>query len=163
VWICLEAGVRVHFIPFAEPWRNPVIEHFNDVFDKRFFRTERFSDLAHLRRRARAFERFHNSHHRYSALKGATPDEHHKRLGFEARLLDRGFEPPTSLPHRGLIDFVRLIRSNRELRILGSKIPVPSELVHRYVTATLHVRTQRLVIECEGHPWHEELPFSLKW
>ncbi len=123
VWICLEAGVRVHFIPFAEPWRNPVIEHFNDVFDKRFFRTERFSDLAHLRRRARAFERFHNSHHRYSVLKGASPDEHQKRLGFEARLLDPGFEPPTSLPHRGLINFVRLVRSNRELRILGSKIP----------------------------------------
>lgn len=163
VWTCLEAGVRIRFIPFAEPWRNPVIEHFNDVFDKRFFRTERFSDLAHLRRRARAFERFHNSHHRYSVLKGATRDEHQKRLGFEARLLERGFEPPTSLPHRGLIDFVRLIRSNRELRILGSKIPVPSELVHRYVTATLHVRTQRLVIECEGHPWQEELPFSLKW
>ena len=72
-------------------------------------------------------------------LNGATLDEHQKRLGFEARLLDRGFEPPTSLPHRGLIDFVRLIRSNRELRILGSKIPVPPELVHRYVTATLHV------------------------
>jgi len=163
VWTCLALGVRVRFIPFAEPWRNPVIEHFNDVFDKRFFRTETFQDLAHLKRRARAFERFHNSHHRYSVLKGVTPDEYEKRLGFEARLLERSAALPTSLPRRGLIEFVRLIRSNRELRILGSKIPMPSELVHRYVTAALHVRSQRLVVECEGHPWHAELPFRLKW
>jgi hypothetical protein len=32
----------VRCIPFAEPWRNGVVEHFNDVFDKRFFRTEPF-------------------------------------------------------------------------------------------------------------------------
>ncbi|MDQ5874885.1 MAG: hypothetical protein M3526_05830 [Actinomycetota bacterium] len=63
-----------------------------------------------------------------------------------------------SLPTRdeagGPIDFVRLIRPNKELRILGSKIPMSPELVHRYVTATLHVRTQRLVVECEGRPRH---------
>jgi hypothetical protein len=29
VWTCLALGVRVRFIPFAEPWRNPVTEHFN--------------------------------------------------------------------------------------------------------------------------------------
>jgi hypothetical protein len=59
----------------------------NDVFDKGFFRIETFQDLAHLKRGACAFERFHNSHHRYSVLKGVTPDEYEKRLGFEARLL----------------------------------------------------------------------------
>jgi putative transposase len=163
VWTCLALGVRVRFIPFAEPWRNPVVEHFHDVFDKRFFRTETFQDFAHLRRRARAFERFHNSHHRYSVLKGVTPADHEKRLGFEARLLDCDFAPPSSLPRKGLIEFIRLIRSNRELRILGSKIPMPPELVHRYVTAVLHVRTQRLIVESEGHPWRAELPFPLKW
>src|SRR5829696_1534910 len=36
VRLCLALGVRVRFIPFAEPWRNGVVEHFNDVFDKRF-------------------------------------------------------------------------------------------------------------------------------
>ena len=163
VWTCLALRARVRFIPFAEPWRNPVIEHFNDVFDKRFFRTERFHDLAHLKRRARTFERFHNSHHRYSALKGATPDEWEARLSFETRLPPNGFELPTSLPRRGLVEFVRLIRSDRNLKILGSKIPMPEELVHRYVTATLHVRTQRLVIEAENHPWRAELPFLLKF
>lgn len=163
VWASLVLGAKVRFIPFAEPWRNPVVEHFNDTFDKQFFRAERFSSRTHLKRRARAFERFHNSHHRYSILKGATPDELQHALGFEPRLPDEEFELPTALPRRGLIEFVRLIRSDRALKVLGSKIELPQVLVHRYVTATLHVRTQRLVIEAEGHSWRKELPFPLRF
>jgi hypothetical protein len=46
-------------------------------------------------------------------LKGVTPAEHEKRLGFEARLLDRDFAPPTSLPRKGLIEFIaRMGRSH---------------------------------------------------
>jgi hypothetical protein len=41
VQTCLALGVRVRLILFGEPWRNAVVEHFNDIFDKRFFRTER--------------------------------------------------------------------------------------------------------------------------
>lgn len=163
VWTCLAAGVRVCFIPFGEPWRNPVVEHFNDTFDKSFFRSERFADLRHLRRRARVFERFHNSNHRYSILKGTTPDEWQAKLGFDALLLDAGFAPPTALPRRGRIEFVRLIRSDRALKVLGSKIAVPEEIVHRYVVATLHVRTQRIVVQTEGHPWSAEFSFPLKF
>lgn len=163
VWICLQLGVRVRFIPFAEPWRNPVVEHLNDTFDKQFFRAERFTDLAHLKRRARAFERFHNGNHRYSVLKGSTPDEFHRRLRFAPRFPASDFKLPTTLPRRGLIEFVRLIRSDRMLKILGSKIEMPNALVHRYVTATLHVRTQILVIEAEDHPWRKELAFPLKF
>ena len=164
VWTCLALGARVRFIPFAEPWRNPVVEHFNDTFDKQFFRAERFSGLAHLKRRARAFERFHNSHHRYPILKGVTPDEFQRAaLHFAARLPDEDFELPTVMPRRGLVEFVRLIRSDRTLKVLGSKFQTPPALVHRYVTATLHVRTQKLVIESQNHPWREELSFPLKF
>lgn len=81
VRVCLALGVRVRLIPFGEPWRNAVVEHFNDTFDKRFFRTERFRDLSHLAERAAAFEAFHNTHHRYSALKG-----HRRRMGTPPRL-----------------------------------------------------------------------------
>ena len=61
----------------------------------------------------------------------------------------------------GQIDFVRLIRSDRLLKILGVKLPVPETLVHRYVTATLHVRRERLVATCEDL-WRMEVPFILK-
>jgi len=36
VQLCVALGVTVTFIPFAEPWRNGVVEQFNDTFDKRF-------------------------------------------------------------------------------------------------------------------------------
>lgn len=127
-----------------------VIEHFNDVFDKRFFRAQHFADLDHLREQARTFEGFHNSHHRYRALKGATPEERERKQGFTPRLLDPALSPPTELPRRGLVEFVRLIRSDRLLKVLDTKITLPEELVHRYVTAALHLRTRRLVIEGHG-------------
>ncbi|CAN5267105.1 hypothetical protein BH20ACT24_BH20ACT24_06700 [soil metagenome] len=143
----LALGVRIRLIPFGEPWRNAVGEHFNDTFDKRFFRTERFRDLTHLAERAAAFEAFHNTHHRYSALKGGTPAEWEARLGFTPVPPSAGFRPPVVLPRRGRVEFIRLIRSNRVLKLLsGSTLRVPEELIHRYVTATLSVRTGRLVI-----------------
>lgn len=45
------------------------------------------------------------------------------------------------------MQFIRLIRSDRILKVLaGVKLTLPEALVHRYVTATLDVGTQRLVI-----------------
>ena len=73
VRVCLHQGATPVFIPTREPWRNGTIEHFNDTFDKRFFRQERFTGLEHLSERASAFERFHNSQHRYRATAGRTP------------------------------------------------------------------------------------------
>jgi hypothetical protein len=161
VWTCLALGVRVRFIPFAEPWRNPVIEHFNDVFDKGFFRIETFQDLAHLKRRACDFERFHNSHHRYSALNGVTPDEFEKRPGFEARLL--AWRRARDLAASPRLDRVRQAHPIQP-RVEDPRI---QDLDATGVRASLrdcvlHVRTQRLVVECAGHPWRAEPPFSLK-
>jgi putative transposase len=161
VRLCLAVGVRVRFIPFAEPWRNGVVEHFNDVFDKRFFRTEQFHGLHHLAQRAQVFEDFHNAHTATRPCTSATPAEWEARWPWTPRLPDPTFTPPTTLPRRGQIDFVRLIRSDRLLKILGAKLPVPETLVHRYVTATLHVRRQRLVATYEDL-WRMEVPFILK-
>jgi putative transposase len=157
--VCLHLGIRARFIPFGEPWRNGVVEHFNDIFDKRFFRTERFKDLAHLVRRAAEFEAFHNAQHRYSALKGATPQEWERRLGFTPILPAPGIEVPIELPRRGVVEFVRLVRSDRVVRILGARISVPPDFVHRYLAARLYLRTRRLVIDCEGS--RLEIPFIL--
>lgn len=161
VRLCLALGVRPRFIPFGEPWRNPVVEHFNDTFDKRFFRTEVFRDLAHLRRRAAAFAAFHNTHHRYSVLAGKTPAEHQAELGFTPALLDPAFTPPWKLPRRGRVEFIRLVRSDRVVRILGVNLAVPEQLVHRYVTATLVVVKQRLVIHQSDMGWRQEIAFPL--
>ena len=94
-------------------------------------------------------------------LKGATPEEWETRLRFRPRFPDPDAVMTTELPRRGQVEFIRLIRSDRQARILGVKIPVTEELVYRYVTATLHLRTQRLIIECAELPWRRELVFPL--
>ena len=48
----LSMGVVVRFIPCAEPWRNGMIEKFNDTFDKRFFRVQKFADFDALKEEA---------------------------------------------------------------------------------------------------------------
>jgi len=87
-WLCLALGVIPVFVPVREPWRQGVIEHFNDTFDKRFFRTERFPDIRHCARQLRHFEAFHDTHHRYAAIGRATPAEFAAKLGFAPRLVD---------------------------------------------------------------------------
>lgn len=139
VRVCLHQGVTPRFVPPSEPWRNGTVEHFNDTFDKRFFRQERFASLTHLRERARDFEAFHNANHRYRATNGNTPDqsapEHQPR---KPRQLA---ELPQAWPDTGKIEFVRFIRSDQKLRLLGRVIPMPDTVVYEYVTAVLDLAT----------------------
>jgi len=150
VHLCLALGVIPVFIPFAEPWRQGTVEHANDTFDKRFFRSERFSGLRHLLNRLRRFEPFHNAHHRYAALKGATPDEVTARLGFVPRRPPKDFKIPEGLPRKGQVEFIRLIRSDRLLRIMSVKIELAEAFVHEYVTAVLDVRREELDVIHRG-------------
>lgn len=150
VRLCLALGVTVVFIPFAEPWRNGTVEQYNDTWDKRFFRSERFRNLGHLLRRMARFERFHDAHHRYAALKGATPDEVGRRARFRPRLPDPAFEIPQRLPRRGRIEFIRLIRSDRQLRLPGREIKLPEAFVHEYVTATIDLAREELTVRHRG-------------
>jgi putative transposase len=135
VRLCLHQGVTPRFVPPSEPWRNGTVEHFNDTFDKRFFRQERFDSLAHLRERALDFETFHNANHRYRATNGRTPAEstsHH-----EHRTPRPLAELPAGWPAAGKIEFVRFIRSDRKLRLLGRTIAMPDTIAYEYVTAVL--------------------------
>ncbi|MGH2742488.1 MAG: integrase core domain-containing protein [Gammaproteobacteria bacterium] len=138
--VCLHNGVTPVFIPAGEPWRNGVVERFNDTFDKRFFRTERFPSRAVLEERALAFERFHNAHHRYAATGGQTPDE--SCAGGAPREPQTLAELPEGLPQQGRVEFIRFIRSDRKLRLMRRSFEMPPEVVYEYVTAELDLATQ---------------------
>ncbi len=135
VRVCLHQLITPVFIPSREPWRNGTIEHFNDTFDKRFFRQERFTGLEHLSERASAFERFHNTQHRYSATHGRAPDESNP-AGVKRAPRAPG-QIPTGWPKDGKVEFIRFIRSDQQLRVLGRAIPMPDSSAYQYVTATL--------------------------
>lgn len=141
---CLDLGVTPRFIPLREPWRNGVVEHFNDTWDKSFFRTEVFTSLEHLRVENHEFIAFHNEHHRYSAHGGTTPNQI-----WEGRLrnpLAAAYQPPTRLPAQGRIEVVRYIRSNRRIDLFGKRIHVAEDQTHQYVTAIIKVRARKVIV-----------------
>ncbi len=157
---CLDLGVTARFIPLREPWRNGIVEHFNDVWDKAFFRTETFNGLDHLRRENTAFVEFHNEHHRYSAHGGATPN-----LMWDGQLrhpLPNAYQPPTRLPAQGRIEVVRYIRSNRRIDLFGKRIHVNEDQTHQYVTAIIKVRAKKvIVVTLDGEIIHDgDYPIS---
>lgn len=152
VRLCLIHGVTPRFIPFAEPWRNGIIEQFNNTFDKKFYRTERFADVNHVTVRYRQFEEFHNSHHRYSTLGGLTPSQVEQRAGFTPRFPRPGLTIPEDFTGlTGTIEWIRLIRSDHKLHILERVYPMPSDITYEYVTATLVVEDQELAVTHNSH------------
>lgn len=152
VRLCLAQGTTPVFIPQGEPWRNGVVEHYNDTFDKRFFRSERFDSRVALSARAGEFERFHNEHHRYRATGRRTPAE--VTAGSVARKPTPFSELAPGWPARGRVEFIRFIRSDRRLRLLRRQITVPEQFAYRYLTATLDLSIpageENLLVHHEG-------------
>jgi len=143
--LCLYYRIEPVFIPLSEPWRNGVIEHFNDTYSKKFFRRQWFNSYAHLKRQSKNFQTFHNCHHRYSCLKGKTPNEFTRSYGFDTKTLG----PNTKLPDPdeipdGNINLIRFIRSDRILDIFGEKFKVSKDLVYCYVKAVIVTQIHQL-------------------
>lgn len=139
-------GVTPRFVPLSEPWRQGAIEHFQDVFDTNFFRAERFTDLQHLTERAHVFEAFHNARHHYTPLGGATPDAAATDADLDPELPPDDFTIPEQLAHRGRIEAIRFIRSDGILNLFNEKISLPEPAVHSYITATIFLADQQLVV-----------------
>lgn len=143
--LCLHFDIHPVFIPIGEPWRNGVIEHFNDTYNKKFFRRQWFQSYLGLKRQSKNFQRFHNTHHRYSCLKGKTPLEAVTAAQYEPISLG----PNTKLPRLeyipdGEISLIRFIRSNRKLDIFGEKYEVSKDLVYSYVRAVIVTKIHTL-------------------
>jgi transposase InsO family protein len=139
--LCLYLGVEIIFIPEAEPWRQGVIEKFNDVYDKMFFRVQIFSDLAHLNEESLVFENFHNHNHCYSKLKGRTPYIIHRSK--RKILLSKNFDLHKGyIPFKdGKVSFIRLTNKEGKVRFFSETFLVDKDLVHEYVKGTIFTKS----------------------
>ncbi|MCP4050438.1 MAG: transposase family protein [bacterium] len=142
--LCLYYGIEPVFIPVKEPWRNGTIERFNDTYDKKFFRQQRFISYNHSKRESKRFQKYHNKNHRYSCLKGKTPEtmlqSKPKTLGPNTKMPKLDYIPA------GKIAVIRFIRSKCELDIFSEKFIVPKELVYSYVKAVIDTKEQVLSV-----------------
>lgn len=156
----LSQGVRPLFIPNGEPWRNGTIEKFNDTFDKKFFRRQLFESFEALQKEAIIFKHFHNQHHRYSVHNGKTPAEMTKFIGEYPRLSKeyQAVDKPPLVD--GELYFIRFVRSDRIIRILGDKFQVKGQLVYSYIVAIIIIEKQSLLV-CQDGQIHHQFPFVM--
>jgi hypothetical protein len=123
------------------------IERFNDVWDKRFFRSQHFEDFYHLQKEEKSFEAFHNNNHCYSVLKGMTPKAFEDAIGLKPNLLALEFSiKDVSYKQEGRIHLIRFIRSDRTLNIFGEKFLLKTDCQYEYVKATIYVKEQCLKV-----------------
>jgi len=146
--LCLLYGIEVWFIPPAEPWRNGVVEKFNDHWRQKFLERVVMAGETALRRESLAYEGRHNGQYRYSALAGKTP-----LAALAASAVPLRFPPseeppkhPLSKPRKGRYHLIRFVRSERILDVFGERFPAPPEATYEYVRATVNVARQRLEV-----------------
>jgi putative transposase len=144
--LCLHNGVEPWFIPMAEPWRNGMIENFNDRYQQRFLGKILMASIEELQSGSLTFEQRHNSRYRYSKLKGDTPLKSLAAANANLRFPTEE-KPPEyrqNKPEIGKYHVVRLIRSDLKLNIFGESFSVPPETMLEYVVATIDVKEQKL-------------------
>ena len=149
--LCLLYDVEPWFIPMAEPWRNGVVEKFNDHYEKGLLRRTSMQSLEDLRRESLLFEQKHNGQYRYSKLQGETPQAALEQSGQTLRFPDQPQAPrhPLPKPVKGRYHLVRFIRSDRWLDVFGERFLLPAEAVYEYVIASVDVGLQKLRVHIE--------------
>lgn len=152
VRFALSQGVAPVFIPIKEPWRNGVIEQFNDTYQKKFLKVYTFKNMDDLSLQEKVFIDFHNSNHRYSTQGQKTPNEITAKQMPPAlyngtihlpELKSRDIKIPLT---KGSIYFIRFIRSDLKLYLPNEEFVVKAELKYSYVVAEINVYNQNLVV-----------------
>lgn len=149
----LAFNVTPRFIPVGEPWRNGVIERFNQKVEKTLLSQEHAS-FNELLLHSREFTQVHNSEHHYSTLGHKTPLQLDQELDLPIVTLRGDYEvaerPKLDCSNRNEIHFIRLVRSDLTINVLNAEIEVPLELMHTYVEVILLVNDHQLQIRQDG-------------
>jgi transposase InsO family protein len=150
--LCLLNDVEPWFIPFAEPWRNGVVEKFNDHYQAGFLRRVVMKEEEDLRRESLLYEHKHNTRYRYTKLQGQTPQAALEHSRETIRFPDSTTAPtwPLPKPKVGRYHLVRFIRSDAILNVFGEKFRLPPEATYEYAVATVDVAKQNLTVEVGG-------------
>jgi putative transposase len=158
--LALSLHITPIFIPPAEPWRNGIVEKFNDNVLKYFFNTQTFNSFDRLVLEATIFSDFHNKNHRYSSQSGKTPLQMLEDLNNSFKLSEiPDFNKKTPLAE-GKIIFIRFIRSDQTIRIMDTVFKLKQELVYSYVQAIVVVEKHVLLI-MQDNIIHHVFPFIM--
>ena len=158
--VAISNGVAPIFIPPAEPWRNGVIEKFNDNVGKYFYNAQKFTSFEDLQYKAKNFTLFHNENHRYSSQANRTPNQMLKEISNMAALTKDIDLTQKIYIDEGRLIFIRFIRSDLKLRLLNETFTVKSVLKYSYVTVEIILEKFILVVE-QNSTIHHIFPFPM--
>jgi hypothetical protein len=146
VKFALSLGVAPVFIPIKEPWRNGIVEKFNNTYQKRFLKKKTFLNFEHLIQESKIFNEFHNAHHRYSVLQQKTPNEASKLIGEQVLYNGNIHKQKDIKIDKGEVYYIRFIRSDLKLIIASEIFLVDKTLMYSYVEAEVNIDNQCLVV-----------------
>jgi putative transposase len=151
VRFALSQGVAIVFIPFAEPWRNGIIEKFNHTYQQRFLKAYTFENLEKLSNQEQAFINFHNGKHRYSSQGHKTPDEANalqlKPILYKGIIHLPSLKKDNKIPlTKGCVYFIRFIRSDLKLYLSNEVFIVKDTLKYSYIVAEINIHNHSLII-----------------
>lgn len=149
----LSLDVTPRFIPVGEPWRNGVIERFNQKVERTLL-TQEHKDFDDLMRHAAEFVDVHNREHHYSTLNHRTPIQLDLASFLPVNPLNKDYvvkeRPEISSWNLNEITFIRLVRSDCVINVLNTCINVNPVLAHTYVEATVCINDHSLQIRQDG-------------
>ena len=146
----LEMNVIPVFIPVSEPWRNGVIERFNQHVERTLLLQEH-RNFEELLTHSHEFMEQHNKRHPYSTMRHKTPIELDQELATPLTPLREDYifkeRPELDCMNLNEIHFIRLVRSDLKINVLNTEIEVDESLMHTYVKAQLLVNDHVLLIK----------------
>ncbi len=150
VRFALSQGVSPVFIPLKEPWRNGIIEKFNDTYRKKFLSAYTFKNFEDACGRQEVFMNFHNTNHRYSTHGSRTPCQVQSRMLQPAYYKGDTHTLKTIPLTQGSVYFIRFIRSNLKLQLLNETFILLPEMMYSYVVAEINIENHCLIIRQNG-------------
>jgi hypothetical protein len=150
--LCLLHDIEVWFIPPGEPWRNGIVEKFNDHWETKFLRRVVMASGDELLRESLRFEQRHNGRYRYSKLGGKTPQAALEASGATLRFPPDSKPPryPLPKPDHGRYHLIRFVRSDGLLDVFAERFKAPPEATYEYVRLTVDVGLQQLSVFLDG-------------
>ncbi len=166
--IVLRLALSLHvvpvFIPIKEPWRNGIVERYNQTYERHVLKSVYCQNMEELCVASDEFATFHYANHRYSSQNNRTPAQMEQMLGKRATLNPEYVLPDRIPLEEGVILFIRFIRSNQKLNILGLSIKVHKDLIYSYITAELIIHRHTLVIRRDQNIYHViHFPMPVDW
>lgn len=149
----LSLDVTPRFIPVGEPWRNGVIERFNQKVERTLL-TQEHKDFDSLMRHSAEFMEVHNREHHYSTMDHRTPTQMDLETFLPCNPLARDYvvkqRPEIDPWNLNEITFIRLVRSDCLINVLNTNVEIKPELMHTYVEATVCINDHCLQIRQDG-------------